>query len=62
MVPEFMIVKNNPNVLHWDMENGYESEVCDMEYPIRIFNSRPQSGLTLYVQVLEKNLEYLCRG
>lgn len=62
MTDDYMIVKNNPNVLHWNFEDGYDSDVCETEYPRRIFNAKHGTGLVLFVQLFKKNFEYVCRG
>ena len=62
MTDDYMIVKNNPNVFHWNFEEGYDDDACETEYPRRIFNAKHGTGLVLFVQLFEKNFEYVCRG
>lgn len=58
MAPEMMIVKSNPNVSHWNLENGYDDGFNGSGYPLRIFNARQEVMVRLY----EEDLEYMCRG
>lgn len=62
MAPELMIVKNNPNVSHWSLEDGYDEGVREDDYPVRVFNAKQAAVLVTYPRLFEKDLEYLCRG
>lgn len=59
-----MVVKNIPNISHWDSEMGYDHEEATThpgaEYPIRIYNAKQGAGLV--VKLFENDLEYLCHG
>ncbi|XP_055307692.1 pickpocket protein 28-like [Sitodiplosis mosellana] len=62
MAPELMIVKNNPNVSQWSLENGYDDTVNKKSYPFRIFNAKRGGALVTYLRSYERDLEYLCHG
>lgn len=39
MAPGMMIVKNNANISHWSLEEGYNDQsTIETSYPIRVFN------------------------
>lgn len=61
MAPEMMIVKNNPNVSNWSLENGYKSH-GERGYPIRVFNVKHSVTLTIFLQLFGMDVEYRCRG
>lgn len=57
-----MTVNGNPNVSHWNLENGYDEMANDEAYPIRVFNARHGAALVIFLRLYEQDLEYLCRG
>ncbi|XP_031632077.1 pickpocket protein 28-like [Contarinia nasturtii] len=61
MAPGMMIVKNNPNVLHWSLENGYEEGKIQNEYPRRTSNTGLGTGLYVFSNIHVDHLEYICR-
>lgn len=62
MAPEMMIVKNNPNISGWSLEDGYEGETNERGYPIRVFNVKHSAALTVFLQLFGNDIEYRCRG
>lgn len=63
MVDEVKIVKNNPNIAHWDPDNGYTSAVHQRNtYPRRVFNSRIDGSLVVFAQLFAEDIEYICSG
>lgn len=62
MAPEMMTIKNNPNISGWTADDGYANGFNKTDYPIRVFNSKPVSGLTVLMKTLERDLNYLCQG
>lgn len=62
MAPEMKIVKTNPNVSHWTIENGYESQFNENEYPLRVYSSKTEASLTAMLRLHLKDLEFLCKG
>lgn len=61
MAPK-MLVKDNPNISHWNLENGYENGWSEHDYPLRVFNARQGAALVLCLNIFEENLEYVCKG
>lgn len=62
MAPEIMFVKDNPKVSNWNIETGYGTkESRPNDYPIRVYNTKKQSALVVRMQLLEKDLEFLCK-
>lgn len=57
-----MIVQDKPNVSHWSLENGYDNDVRDDDYPIRVFNAQHSAILITYPRLSEHDLDFLCRG
>lgn len=57
-----MIVKSNPNVSHWSLENGYSDTSIERGYPIRVFNVKHSAVLTVFLQLFANDVEYRCRG
>lgn len=39
------IVTKNPNIMHWDIEYGYQNKTNKNSYPMRIFNAKPGAAL-----------------
>src|SRR3978361_10704 len=62
MAPGMMIVKNNPNVSHWNPENGYDDRSHDEEYPIRVKNFNGKTVFGIHFTNLRRDLENHCRG
>lgn len=62
MAPEMMIVKNNSNVTHWSLSNGYQDNLSKDEYPISVEYSGKGSALDLVLQLHERDLEHNCFG
>lgn len=65
MAPGMMIIKNNPPISKWTLENGYEDnddEDFQNSYPIRVFNAKQTASLILYLSIDEKDFEHHCRG
>lgn len=62
MAPEMMKVENNPNLSHWSIEDGYKDAADKKSYPKRLFNTAQEAGLIFFLQLYEKDLEYLCQG
>lgn len=62
MAPEMMIVKNNTNVTHWSLEDGYKAGCTERGYPIRVFNVKHSVSLTIFLQLNGNDVEYQCRG
>lgn len=60
MVSELQIVKDRPNVSHWNRDSGYIARTNTSPYPIRVFNSNQDLGLNVYMRLLEKDMEFLC--
>lgn len=57
-----LIVTNNTNISNWHRDHGYSGEVQEPAYPIRIFNTRVDGGLSVYPQLFEEDIEYVCNG
>lgn len=63
MNDEVKIVKNNPNVAHWNPDTGYTSSRHQQNtYPRRVFNSRLDGSLYFHPQLLKQDIEYICSG
>lgn len=59
MAPGMLKVFDRQSITRWSLNNGYIGGTDDEEYPIRIFNSGHR-GLTVYLNMSKKDLEYLC--
>lgn len=62
MAPEFMIVKDNLDALHWNLENGYKEEPNDNNYPMRIFNAKTKGALNIDLQLMKEDLGFKCHN
>lgn len=62
MTPELKTVNNNPNASYWNLENGYKNGIAEESYPKRIFNTKQDAGLLVFLQLSTENFEYLCTG
>lgn len=62
MAPGMKIVKNNPNISHWDFENGYDDGSHENEYPIRVSDKNDIHFSQIFLSNFEKDFESQCRG
>lgn len=62
MAPEFMIVKDNLDASHWNLENGYQEEPNDNNYPMRIFNAKAKGALNIDLQLMKEDLGFKCHN
>lgn len=62
MAPEMFTITDNPNITNWNQEYGYTKGRIGSEHPLRIFDSKPFGGLTIYVRLLKCDMAYECRG
>lgn len=46
---------------NWNQHSGY-SEKANANYPYRVHDTGPRSGLTVVFKVLKDDLDYLCSG
>ena len=60
MAPGAMFSKNNPNLSHWNLENGYEDGFGKEEYPIRVTESNQIATLEINLVIDERNDDRLC--
>lgn len=60
MAPGMMIVNQCRNISHWSIENEYENQFGEAEYPIRIFNAEYRTGLDVSLQLFQRDLDYVC--
>lgn len=60
MVHEMMPVKHNPNVSNWSLEKGYKEKSMKNEYPRRTYRVGDVTGLIVYLNIMEEDLEYIC--
>lgn len=62
MATEMMIVKDNPPVSNWNIDQGYGTKKKQPnDYPVRSYNTKTEAALIVYLKLFEKDLEYLCR-
>lgn len=64
MAGEMMTVVDNPDATHWTLEEGYKptkSNGLDV-YPYRIISAGTKLGLSAFLRIFQKNMNYLCRG
>lgn len=62
MAIETLTATNSPNISYWHRDHGYSNEMHESTFPNRIFNTRVDGGLSVYPQLLEKDIEYVCSG
>lgn len=62
MAPIMLGSGENPQISHWSLQDGYDDDFSERAYPIRVFNARQDAGLVIFLQVFERDLEFLCRG
>lgn len=55
-------VNSNPNITHWNLENGYETGALQNSYPIRVFNAKQGAALAVTLNLFTEDIEYLCAG
>lgn len=53
---ELKIVKDNPNVSHWTLDDGYEPTPKENEYPHRSFSIHGRRSLILYLHTKKEDL------
>lgn len=57
-----MTLKNWSNISNWSLEDGYANGMSQKSYPIRVFNARQNAALHLFLQIYERDMDYICRG
>lgn len=64
MAPEMMIVKNNPSIEYWNIEDGYKDISINITsiYPYRVFGAGISYGLEIGLVIHKMMLDYVCRG
>lgn len=64
MAPVLIVVNDNPNVTHWDLQNGYTTEGAwnDDSYPMRVFNAKPAGALSVELQLFTEDLGFKCHN
>lgn len=60
MASRMKIVRNNPNATDWNLENGYEANSKMLDYPFRVYDSRLDAALVLFLDIHEKDFEIIC--
>lgn len=55
-----MIVKGNPNRSQWSLDDGYDNEADENSYPMRIFNSKPMGGLSIFLLLMKEDFGNVC--
>lgn len=60
MAPQLMTVKNNPNAINWNLENGYTNAMKESQYPLRAYESGRGAALEISLDSHEINFETLC--
>lgn len=54
---------HNQSSRYWSMERGYLKEApLEDSYPVRLFNSGPNTGLELHLRLHDDDLDHLCGG
>lgn len=68
IAPESMLREPNinqsdqPNVTNWSLENGYTNENREDAYPMRLFKTGKNTGLTLWLAVRNFDFQSRCTG
>lgn len=66
MAPEIMIAKDNKKISGWNVEDGYSNKdshgKVNEVYPNRVLGNGNRAGLLVAIQLLQENMEYMCRG
>ncbi|XP_031626290.1 pickpocket protein 28-like [Contarinia nasturtii] len=62
MAPEMKIVKNNPNILGWNLEDGYKNKLIGDEYPLRVLHTGSQNALHISLLCSIRNPMHHCNG
>lgn len=59
-----LTVTNNPNATYWNMEDGYfeQEQLNDVTYPFRVPTAGIRAGISVRLQLFQRDLVYKCRG
>ncbi|XP_031637928.1 pickpocket protein 28-like [Contarinia nasturtii] len=60
VVNGFKTVTNNPNITHWSLDNGYQSERNENEYPYRTFGTHAYGILDFILEHLKEDVNIDC--
>ncbi|XP_031623091.1 pickpocket protein 28-like [Contarinia nasturtii] len=53
-------VHGNPNISHWSLDHGYESDVNENGYPHRVFSTNPRRSLRCHLSVNTDD-QFVCK-
>lgn len=56
------MVTNNPNISHWHRDHLYSGKMLETAYPFRVFNTRQDGGLSVFAQLVERDIDFVCKG
>ena len=54
-------VSNQPNVVDWNLETGYNANAKVNTYPVRVYSAGKDSALEFKLQSFDTDIEYICR-
>lgn len=60
MVPEWMTVTDNPNILHWSYDSGYTGGIFEPHYPLRMFKANIIGDLSVTMRLVKRDIGYVC--
>lgn len=60
MTPRLQTMGNSPNVLNWEWDSGYKGTSIEDEYPLRVEQSGPDTGLEITFVAHEQDRTSLC--
>lgn len=60
MSTKLMDTQNNPNISHWDADDGYKTGIDEKKYPKRVANTLRIGALQMVLRQSNYNLELKC--
>lgn len=60
VLPQLIDAQNSRNISHWSLEEGYEKEITENQYPFRVFESGRKGGLELVLASQTNDFDTFC--
>lgn len=66
VAPELFSVTGKPNVSNWNLQDGYKDKLVGKSsqefYPHRVQGTGSLNGLSIILNLLTADLDYICQG
>lgn len=57
-----LLANSEKKINSWNVEKGYDINDKVLSFPLRTLGSGMKNGLHIYLKIIEKDIDYICRG